>query len=246
MIDIHCHILPDIDDGAQSVETSVEMMRIASDDGITHIVATPHYRYDNEPAFKDINDRTELLRKKAAEKQIDIEILSGADIGLTYELIGGIEQKKIPTLNRSRYFLIELPDLIPPNIDNVFFTAELSGLVPIITHPERNYSFLTSPKKLEQFRGSGALVQLTAMSITGEFGSNLQKFSHMLLKKGHVDFIASDAHSTGIRKPVLSKVYNAVSRFLNEKEARRLIIDNPRAVIEDRELSKQQDVGTKQ
>jgi protein-tyrosine phosphatase len=228
MIDIHCHILPAIDDGPKDIETSLQMMRIARDDGIAHIIATPHYRYNDEgPTAKDITDRAELLRAKAAEEGISINILSGADIGLNYELIDGIENKGVPTLNSSRYFLIELPDLIPPNLENLFFTAELSGLIPIITHPERNYSFFSSPKKLEDFRASGSLVQLTAMSITGEF---------MLLKKGLVDFIATDAHSTGSRKPILSKVYKEVTRLLNEKEASRLLIDNPRAVIEDREI----------
>jgi protein-tyrosine phosphatase len=230
LIEIHCHILPGIDDGPKDIETSLQMMRIARDDGIAHIIATPHYRYNDEgPSAKDITDRAELLRAKAAEEGISINILSGADIGLNYELIDGIEGKSIPTLNSSRYFLIELPDLIPPNLENLFFTAELSGLIPIITHPERNYSFFSSPKKLEDFRASGSLVQLTAMSITGEFGSNIQKFSHMLLKKGLVDFIATDAHSTGSRKPILSKVYKEVTRLLNEKEASRLLIDNPRS-----------------
>jgi len=236
MIDIHCHILPGIDDGAPDIETSIRMFRIASDDGITHIVATPHFTHNERPTVEDIEQHVKLLREELEEKGIEVKLLGGADIRLSYELIEGIEKNNIPTINGSRYFLLELPDLIPPNLDNLLFTASLNGLVPIITHPERNYSILSEPEKIESLRDAGALLQLTAMSVTGEFGSQIKKLSHMLLKKNYVDFIASDAHNINRRTPVLSKAYREVAEVLDEKEAKRIFFENPKAVIENREI----------
>lgn len=236
MIDIHCHILPGIDDGPSDIETSIKMSKIAADDGITHLVATPHLIYNETSTIEDIKDRIKQLEERVKGEGIEIKLLSGADIRLTYELIYSIEKNEVLTINDSRYFLIELPDLIPPNLENFFFTAELKGFVPIITHPERNYSLLSSPKKIEPLRDSGALFQLTAMSITGEFGDRIKGFSAMLLKKRLVDFIASDAHSTVQRTPILSRAYREVSELFNEKEAERIFLENPSAVIENREL----------
>ncbi len=236
MIDIHCHVLPSIDDGPSDIETSIKMLKIAADDGITHIVATPHFRQDEKPTIQDIRDGISQLEKSVNGAGMGIKLLIGADIRLTYELIYGIEENRIPSINGSRYFLLELPDLIPPNLDNFLFTAKSCGFVPIITHPERNYSLLASPGKTEVLRDSGALFQLTAMSITGEFGGRVKKFSHMLLKKGFVDFIATDAHSTVRRAPVLSKALRVISGLLDEREVRKIFFENPEAVIENRGL----------
>lgn len=236
MIDIHCHILPSIDDGPSDIETSIKMLKIAADDGITHIVATPHFRQDEKPTIQDIQDGISQLEESVNGAGMGIKLLSGADIRLTYELIYGIEENRIPSINGSRYFLLELPDLIPPNLDNFLFTSKSCGFVPIITHPERNYSLLASPGKIEVLRDSGALFQLTAMSITGEFGGRVKKYSHMLLKKGFVDFIATDAHSTARRAPVLSKALRVISGLLDEREVRKIFFENPEAVIENRGL----------
>jgi len=236
VIDIHCHILPAIDDGPGDIEGSISMARIAADDGISRIVASPHFKYDERPTIGDIRRSIAMLQEKVKEQNIPVQLLCGADIRLTYELINGIEKGDIPTVNESRYFLLELPDLVPPNLDNFLFSAELRGLVPVITHPERNYSLLLSPEKIVALRGSGALFQLTAMSVTGEFGSQVKSFSHMLLKKGYADFVASDAHGSRRRRPVLSKAYREVSGILGKKNTERIFFENPSAVIEDRPL----------
>lgn len=236
MIDIHCHILPGIDDGPRDLATSMEMLRIASEDGITHIAATPHFVYNEKPSARDIYERLIMLRESVSGTKSEIRLMPGADIKLTYELIFGLEKNDIPTINGSRYFLLELPDLMPLNLDNFVFESTLKGFIPIITHPERNYSLLASPGKTDELRNAGALFQLTAMSVTGEFGSQIKKFSHMLLKKNMVDFIATDAHNTDRRVPVLSKAYREIAGLFNEYEAERLFLNNPLAVIENREI----------
>jgi len=166
-----------------------------------------------------------------------IRLLTGADIRLTYELIACIADRAIPSINGSRYFLLELPDLLPPHLEEFIHETRVKGYVPVITHPERNYRLLESPQRSEALRKAGSLLQLTAMSITGEFGRQIKKYSLQLLKMGCVDFVASDAHSTEHRVPVLSKAYKEVSSVLDREAARRMFIDNPRAVIEDRELA---------
>ncbi|OGW30067.1 MAG: hypothetical protein A2X59_13155 [Nitrospirae bacterium GWC2_42_7] len=236
MIDIHCHILPAIDDGPADLETSLAMLRKAEEDGITHIVATPHYTHKEKPTIQDIADRFEMVREKIEQSGISMTLLSGADIRLSYELLDGIEKKEIPMINNSRYFLLELPDLLPPNLDNFIFNVMVKGYVPVITHPERNYSLLTSPAKIEPLRDSGALIQLTAMSLTGDFGDRIKKFSYMLMKKGFVDFIATDAHNLSKRAPVLSRAFRETADQFGKEEADRIFLHNPLAVIENREI----------
>lgn len=238
MIDIHCHILPGIDDGPIDIETSIEMLKTASNDGISHIVATPHFIYNDKPSIKDIKDLVILLEERINLKHIAVKLLSGADIRLTYELIYGIEKNEIMTINSSRYFLLELPPLLPPNLDTFFLSIEKRGFIPIITHPERNYKFFSSIDKLKSLKDAGALIQITAMSITGEFGNQIKSFSRMLLRKGMVDFIASDAHNTAHRPPLLSRAYKETANFLNKKEAKKLFFENPLAVIENKEIQR--------
>jgi protein-tyrosine phosphatase len=237
MIDIHCHILPGIDDGPEKIETTLEMLSMAEKDGITHIVATPHYRCQDVPTIQDIENSVGLVRRELERNGLTIRLLMGADIRLTYELIACMSDRAIPSINDSRYFLLELPDLLPPHLEEFIHETMVKGYVPIITHPERNYRLLESPLRTEALRKAGALIQLTAMSITGEFGRQIKKYSLQLLKMGCVDFVASDAHSSNRRVPLLSKAYRDVSAILDEESAQRMFIDNPKAVIENREIA---------
>jgi protein-tyrosine phosphatase len=236
VIDIHCHILPAIDDGAGDIQTSLEMLRIAAADGISHIVATPHYRHGEPPTMQDIDNKMKQVREEMTTRAIEITLLRGADIRLTYELLEAIRRNEVPTINDSRYFLLELPDLFPPRLDEFLFDMKVRGFFPVITHPERNYSLLSAPERIETLRDAGALFQLTAMSITGALGRRIRKFSHQLFKKGYVDFVATDAHNTGRRPPLLSKAYRETVAILNKTGAERIFFENPKAVIENREI----------
>ncbi len=236
MIDLHCHILPAIDDGSPDMETTMKMLDIAARDGIGHIVATPHFRHGEKPSFADIRENLKAVQEEAVRRGCPVTLYGGADVRLTYELFEALSREDLPSINNSRYFLLELPDLIPPHLDDFIFEAKIKGYIPIITHPERNYSLLSAFEKADALRESGALFQLTAMSITGDFGKHIRKFSLHLLKKGYVDFVASDAHSTDRRIPVLSRARNEVSDILDKDEAQKMFIDNPGAVLENREL----------
>lgn len=214
----------------------MKMLEIAAGDGIGHIVASPHFSRGEGPSFLNILANLRAVQDEAARHGSPVRLYSGADVRLTYELFEAMEKRELPTINDSRYFLLELPDLIPPHLDDFIFESKIKGYVPIITHPERNYSLLSVFEKADTLRESGALFQLTAMSITGDFGRHIRKFSLHLLKKGYVDFVATDAHGTEGRVPVLSRAYREVTDILDADEALRMFTANPGAVLQNREL----------
>ncbi len=236
MIDIHCHILPGVDDGPPDMETSIRMLKVAAGDGISHIVASPHFPFKGGHSHEDIRIVLEVLKERAMQEGITVRLYLGADARLSIELIELIGMKEIPTISNSRYFLLELPEVIPPNVERFLFDVRAKGFLPVITHPERNYGLLSRPERVTAFRETGALYQLTAMSITGGFDDRILWFSRFLLKKGVVDFVATDAHDPDWRRPVLSRAYGEVLRMCGEREARRLFFENPLAVLEDRQI----------
>lgn len=240
MIDLHCHILPGIDDGPETIDEAVDMCRIASADGIKTIVATPHFNpgiYENssEKVFSLINK----LGAKAKEKGIDIRILPGADIAVTPELPVYLKKEGYLTINRTgRYFLAEFPAAAaPPGWDLFLLSFLNSGTIPVITHPERNSWFLEHPDALYDVVKKGVMVQVTAMSITGDLGEDIQEFSIYLLKHNLVHVIASDAHSAAYRLPLLSHAVRMAGDVIGKEKAYSLVTSIPAAIIEGRHVS---------
>jgi protein-tyrosine phosphatase len=233
MIDIHCHILPGIDDGPSDMNESIEMASVAAADGITTIVATPHLKDRIYPA-EIIASGVSALNRQLAERKIPVRVLRGADISAMFSLT----LLKDFTINGTKYLLFEFPHThMPSNAGQIIFNAMVSGLRPIITHPERNPSVVRDPSGLIELREAGALVQITAGSLTGDFGPEAQGCALFLLKKGAVDIIASDAHSVDVRRPVLSEGLLVAEKVLGRESALRLVEDNPAAVIEDRPIN---------
>jgi len=236
MVDIHCHILPEVDDGSRSWEMTAEMCRIAADDGIRHIVATPHcnnvYPYDRT--------RYEALREKLEEaSEGRIEFSVGCDFHFSYENItDAIENPKRYSINGTRYLLIEFSDYsIPPNVADLLFQFTSRGMVPIVTHPERNPLLVRRPEKVLEMIDAGALVQVTANSITGFWGEKARSVAEWLLAQGAAHVIASDAHDPKRRRPVLSEARNAVARMLGEQAAEDLVSNIPQAIVEGKPLT---------
>ncbi|MHB8882366.1 MAG: tyrosine-protein phosphatase [Thermodesulfovibrionales bacterium] len=236
MIDLHCHLLPGLDDGAQDLTMSLEMARIAVADGISRIIATPHYSHNNRTLRTGITSAVQLLQEALQASGIQLGVSAGAEIELTPEVFRAVEERDLITLHGSRYFLLELPDLLPPVLETFMFKARMSGYVPVISHPERNYSLLVSKEKLQRLRDAGALFQVTAMSITGEFDEQIQRYAEMMLRGGYVDFVASDGHDSSYRLPRLSAAAAEVRRLLGEAACSRIFSENPRYVLEDREI----------
>ena len=235
MVDIHCHILPGIDDGSRSWEVTAEMCRLAADDGIHHIVATPHcnhkYPYDRP--------RYEAMLFELREASLGrIEFSIGCDFHFSYENItDALENPTRYTINGTRYLLIEFSDYgIPPRTSEHIFSLTSRGLVPIVTHPERNPLLVRRPEGILDLIDAGALVQLTANSITGFWGSKAKSVSEWLLQQGAVHVIASDAHDSKHRRPVLSEARFAVAELVGDAVAEDLVLHNPQAIIDGRQL----------
>jgi protein-tyrosine phosphatase len=235
MVDIHCHPLPGIDDGAKTFEDAVEMCRMAAEDGISHLVATPHCNY--EFAF-----HPEINEQKVRELQGAVgdrpQLLLGCDFHLSYDNIQQITRDRGSfTVNESRYLLVELDDhFIPENMTQVFYDLQVAGLIPILTHPERNPVFHRKPEILYDWVGRGCMVQLTAKSYTGGFGQRARNLCEMWLDRNLVHFFASDAHDTKYRPPLLSVCYEKLAAAKGQREADRIMRLNPEAVIQGRAL----------
>ncbi len=227
MIDIHCHILPDIDDGPKTFDESVAMARMAADDGIAVIVATPHL---NEKLYDplEISRRVSWLNHLVRKEKIPVSIMGGADVSVLFKP----DQIEGFTINDTEYILVEFPHShLPNNADEILFQFVVKGYKPIITHPERNPSISTNPHLLTKLLGDNMYVQVTAGSLTGYFGKDAQQCAEHLLRAGVVDVIATDAHSTGHRKPLLSAGMEAAKKIVGSEVAKRLVFGNPMKII---------------
>ena len=198
MIDLHCHILPGIDDGALNEEMSLEMARKAVLEGVHTIVATPHHRngrYHNEK--KDVLQYVQKLNALLEHAQVPLTILPGQEIRLYGEILDDYQEEKILTLNDTgKYLFIEFPSSqVPHYAERLLFDIQSKGFIPIIVHPERNSRLLEEPDLLYKFVTNGALAQVTAGSVTGHFGKKIKRFSHQLIQSNLVHFVSSDAHN---------------------------------------------------
>lgn len=231
MIDIHSHILPGLDDGSPTLEESVEMMRIAARAGTTDIVATPH-------ANLEYSFDLELTERKIAELEAaagpEPRIHRGCDLHLSYDNIQqALARPSRFTIDGGTYLLVEFPDLLIIRTAGDIFDKLLgAGVVPIITHPERNALLQQRLEELEGWVEQGCRVQVTAQSFLGRFGRQAREFADLLVRRGLAHLVASDAHDAEDRPPDLSGARDYLRRKYGEEVARRLLIDNPRRVLE--------------
>lgn len=221
MIDLHCHILPGIDDGAKSMDDSLKMARKAVAQGITHVLATPHYkngRWDIEK--EDILEYVVSLQTELDQREIPLKIFPGQEVRIVGELLEDISANKIQFIDEAdRYILIEFPTATIPHFTNrLFFELQKMGITPIIVHPERNHAVLNNPDELLALVEKGALAQVTAGSYVGSFGKKIQKLSHQLIQADLVHFIASDAHNVNSRDFYMSEAFEKLGKeFGNQK-----------------------------
>lgn len=233
MIDLHCHMLPALDDGAPDLATSLDMARIAVKDGITFTACTPHIYpglYDNTSTT--IRQAVTALQARLIEEGIPLEITFGADTHLAPNLVASLRSGQIPTLHDTRYFLLEPPHHVaPPRLEETVFNLLTAGYTPVITHPERlswieNYYdiFVTLAQK-------GAWMQVTAGSLTGRFGATAQYWGEQLLDEGWVHILATDSHGADRRPPLLAEGRRAAERWVGAEEAYHLVETRPRGIL---------------
>ena len=235
MVDLHCHILPGLDDGAKTIEDSLAMAEDAIADGITHVVATPHANSHYVFEFS----RVRAARKELSERlEGRLTLATGCDFHLSPENLKAIRIESAPfCINQKDYLLVELNDFsIPPAMDQALHELQLAGLHPIITHPERNGLLRAQPERLRKWVELGCYAQVTAGSLTGVFGPGSQQDAWTWIGNGLIHFVSTDAHNTARRPLKLKFAYDAIAEQFDEGRARALLLENPLAAFEGRPL----------
>ncbi len=240
MIDLHCHIVPGVDDGPRDTQECLHMARLARKDGIEKIVATPHlFRKDVVlNSMQEIEEKRRELIKVLKENNLEIEIFPGAEIYVTHNLLQQVREKRDRlTINKTSYMFIEFPsEHVFPGVKNLLFQLMSEQIIPIIAHPERNRVFARRPFLLYELLRMGALAQANAGSFSGLYGRKAEETVYSFLEMRFIHFIASDGHNSRLIPPRLTSAVEKASSFIGEKEALALVRDNPQAVLEDKQI----------
>ncbi len=236
MIDLHCHLLPGIDDGAPDLDTALAMARIAADDGIEIVACTPHIHpgvYDNAGA--GIKAAIATLQAELDRAGIVLRLVCGADAHIDGALVDGLRSGRVASLNDTRYFLFEPPHHVaPPRMEDLVFDIMAAGYWPVLTHPERLTWIEDHYDTIVRLAARGVLMQITAGSVEGRFGKRPSYWAERMLDEGLVHILATDAHNLRNRPPVLSAGRDLVANRLGEDEAIAMVLHRPRAIVEGR------------
>lgn len=237
MIDIHSHILPAVDDGSKNTEESLLMLEAAINSGIRTIVATPHYNYKYANNKSKILTEVDKLNQLIKTNNLNINILPGQEVRIYGELLEDYEAGKLLTIaDTGSYMLVEFPfQHIPHYAESLLYNIELSGIKPIIAHPERNSQILEDPDKLYNLVEKGALTQLTTSSLIGYFGKSIQRFCNQLIKANLVHTIATDAHNMSNRSFNMSEAYEEI-RKKHGKDYVSYLKENAQLIIEGKSI----------
>jgi protein-tyrosine phosphatase len=242
MIDLHCHILPGIDDGAQTIEDSLAMAEDAIQDGITCVVATPHASTEHHFDYGKVRAAREDLQSRLGER---LMIATGCDFHLNPENLLALRKDAAPyCINQKDYLLVEFNEFsIPPAMDQTLHELHLMGLRPIITHPERNGILRAQPERLLGWVRQGCYAQVTAGSLSGVFGPGAQQDAWTWIDQGLVHFVSSDGHNTARRPVKLRSAYDAIAKERGKELAEALLVENPQAAFEGKALPYVPDVA---
>ena len=235
MIDLHHHLLPGIDDGAEDLAMALEMARMAVADGIHTVACTPHiYPGLYENTGDGIRTAIAALQAELDSEGIALQLVEGADVHLVPGLIEGIADRSVPTLAGSRYLLLEPPHHVaPPNFEQAVFSFMAAGYVPVITHPERlTWVEQHYPTFVEVAR-RGAWIQVTAGALTGRHGRRARYWAEKFVGEGHCHLLATDAHHPRRRPPLLAEAREAATALVGAQEAANLVISRPQLVLQD-------------
>ena len=240
MIDIHTHIIFDVDDGSDTLEESIAILKKARENGVTDIILTPHYidegRYDKEKIDRNFN----ILLKKVNEQDIDIKLYLGNEIAVYGNITRILEDKRVKCLANSKYILIEFP--MGTDVDYVLDTIyeiKLKNLVPVIAHPERCECFVKHPELINNVVNEGALLQCNTGSLLGVYGLKAKKIVKKLLKDNLISFFATDTHNAKNRRyKELNKVEIKVEEMVGLYEKNKLFVYNARNILLNNDITK--------
>jgi len=242
MVDLHHHLLPGLDDGSPDLATSIAMARMAAGDGITHVVCTPHAstHWTFDPAINA--EGIDELRAALAAESIPLTLGSGCDFHLSFDNIEDAHANPTRyTINAKQYLLVELPDYgIARTMGETLHDLQLAGMMPILTHPERNPTLQRDTTQLAAWLRNGLLVQITAGSVLGAMGKEAERMAHQLLTNRWVHFLATDAHNLTSRPPLMSEARDIIAKKYGPGYAHLLCTANPTAVYSGNPLPEQQ------
>ena len=238
MIDLHTHILPGIDDGVQTDDDAIEFARVAIDDGVKTVVATPHYKEDVWDNQRDgILAAVEVLRGRLTDEGLDLDLRPGAEVHLCPDLVGRVKDGRATTLDdNGRTVLLELSlTQYPVELENLVFQMKLAGLQVLFAHPERIRYFQDDISRYESVVQLGGYGQITTGSVLGTFGTEARRFSEEVLRRGLIHVLASDAHNVRGRPPILGQALEAIEPWVGRRRAESMTTDVPAALLEGRE-----------
>lgn len=233
MIDLHCHMLPGIDDGAADLSIALAMAQAAVADGVTVVACTPHILpglYDN--TGPRIRSACAQLQATLDHDGVALTIVPGADNHIATDFVTGLRAGRLLALADSRYVLVEPPHhVVPVRLEQLFFEILLAGYVPILTHPERLSWIKTHYATILRLSRAGVWMQITAGSLIGAFGRSPQYWAERMLDEGHVHILASDAHDVTHRPPTLRAGFERAADRVGRAEAENLVFNRPMGVI---------------
>ncbi len=239
MIDIHNHVIYKFDDGPQSLDESMEMLKIAEDQGITDIFATSHFsEMIHNLTENDYFEKLEILRAETSKQHIDVQIYPGGEIFFHHFMEDTVKKTRIGTMGEwGLYILLEFPLYLMPNgVGDTLFNLSTEGFVPILAHPERYSATINTPEKILDFIKYGALLQVNVGSVLGEFGKSCQKVALWLLENQYVHFLGSDAHRAKGRTFKLAQAAKFLENHLESEYIQDLVEYNPRKIINSEKI----------
>ena len=238
-VDLHCHIMPGVDDGARDEETALAMIRIAVSEGTEHIILTPHHK----PGHRNVSaagivQRTKALQALCEENGIKVALHTGCELYYYSEALAMIENREIAPLAGSQYLLCEFYPTDPfPQIRAAVYDLLGTGVKPVIAHVERYAEVTQDIARVKELIDMGAFIQVNASTITGRYGRGLKSFAKRLLKEGLVDFVATDAHNTDGRAPHLTEAHRYVAAKYGAAYAKKIFYENAMCVIRHEDIA---------
>ncbi len=236
MIDIHCHLLPNVDDGPTSWEESLEMARLASKDGIRVAVTTPHWIQGTrwQPNPEEIKNKVDELNKKLKNNEVPLTVLPGMEVGISENSPKLVSSGEVLTLGESHYLLVEVPFVsLPFGIEEIVFNLKAMRIYPVLAHPERNQELQKNPRKILGLTNAGAFIQVTAGSFCGTFGEHAKRCAIQFAKFGVINAVASDAHSTEKRPPIITSGIKVLEEFIGKEQIEMLLKNTYRFVRDE-------------
>lgn len=233
MVDLHCHLLPGVDDGSKNMEISLRLAREATENGVTHALLTPHHmngRYVNHK--KDVIKLTAEFQRQLRNHNIPLTVFPGQEVRINGQLIDALDKDDILFADEdNRYLMLEFPDDdVPYYTTQMIFELQQRGIIPVIVHPERNTKIMKHPELLYELLEKGCLSQITASSYVGTFGKKVEEFSRRLIANGQGYLFASDAHDLPGRKYEMRQAFDKLGQEFDQDLVERYA-DNARAII---------------